>query len=282
MKKFFTPFLILLSGLVLLAGCGGGQQATDNNKEGATGEADTNVTLIVGASPTPHAEILEEVKPLLAEQGITLDVTEFTDYVIPNQALDSKDLDANFFQHKPYMDKFNEEHGTKLVAEAITHFEPLGIYPGKTKSLEDLENGAHISIPNDPTNEARALQLLQAQGLITINEDAGLNATTSDVVGNPKNIVFRELEAATIPRMIDEVDYAVINGNYAIDAGFTIADALATESADSLAAETYANILAVREGEDRDAVKKLAAALNSPEIKKFIEEKYEGSVVPLF
>ncbi|HEX2926005.1 MAG TPA: MetQ/NlpA family ABC transporter substrate-binding protein [Ruminiclostridium sp.] len=240
--------------------------------------------LVVGATPSPHAEILKEVQSVLKEKGIDLEIKEFTDYVQPNLALQDKNLDANYFQHQPYLDDFNAKNKTDLVAAAQIHYEPLGLYPGKVKSLDALTDGATIAVPNDTTNEARALLLLETIGLIKVNPDAGLKATVKDITENPKNIKIKELEAAQLTRSLSDVDMAVINGNYAIEAGFNVAkDALAKEEADSVAAKTFANIIAVRKGdENREDIKALIEALKSDKVKKFIEEKYKGAVVAIF
>ena len=239
--------------------------------------------IIVGASPAPHAEILNAAKEVLASKGYELDIVEYTDYVLPNNALDSGDLDANYFQHKPYLDSFNEQNGTKLVSAGAIHYEPFGIYAGKTSSLDELKDKATVLVPNDVSNEARALLLLEAQGLIKLKEGVGLEATRNDIVENPKNLDIVELEAAQLPRSLPDCDIAVINGNYAIEAGLKVSDALAAEDSESLAATTYGNIVAVRKGDETtDATKALVEALISPEVKQFMEEKYEGAVVPLF
>ena len=239
--------------------------------------------MVVGASPAPHAEILEAAKPLMAEKGYDLQVMVYSDYVQPNNALDAGDLDANYFQHLPYLESFNEQHGTKLVSAAAIHYEPFGIYAGKTASLEEVADGAVVAVPNDVTNEARALLLLEAQGLITLKEGAGLEATKNDIAENPKNLEIMEVEAAQIPRVLPDVDLAVINGNYAIEAGLKVSDALAIEDAESISATTYGNVLAVREGEEEtDKTKALVEVLTSEEIKTFMDETYEGAVVPLF
>ena len=239
--------------------------------------------IIVGASPAPHAEILNAAKEVLASKGYELDIVEYTDYVLPNNALDSGDLDANYFQHKPYLDSFNEQNGTKLVSAGAIHYEPFGIYAGKTSSLDELKDKATVLVPNDVSNEARALLLLEAQGLIKLKEGVGLEATRNDIVENPKNLDIVELEAAQLPRSLPDCDIAVINGNYAIEAGLKVSDALAAEDSESLAATTYGNIVAVRKGDETtDATKALVEALTSPEVKQFMEEKYEGAVVPLF
>lgn len=237
----------------------------------------------VGASPSPHAEILEEANKVLKDKGYELDIVVYNDYVQPNIAVDTGELDANFFQHYPYLESFNGERGTKVVSAGVTHYEPFGIYAGKVSSLDDLKDGAKIAVPNDVTNEARALQLLAAQGLIKIKDGAGLTATKNDIVENPKNIELLEVEAAQVPRSLKDVDVAVVNGNYAIEAGLKVKDALAVEDASSEAANTYANIIAVKEGNEKnEEILALLDAIQSPEVKKFIEDKYEGAVVPLF
>ena len=235
----------------------------------------------VGASPTPHAEILKAAVPLMKAKGHDLKIIEYADYVQPNMALDAGELDANYFQHQPYLTDFNKEKGTKLVSIATVHYEPFGIYAGKTKDLKDLKDGAVVSVPNDTTNEARALLLLQDNGLLKLKEGAGLNATRRDIVENPKNLKIEELEAAQLVRSLPDVDVSTINGNYAILGGLKVKDALAAETADSVAAETYGNILAVRSGdENRQELKDLAEILKSDEIRKFMNDKYEGAVVP--
>ena len=256
-----------------------GEEAAEDTAA-ASGELEK---LVVGASPAPHAEILDAAREVLASKGYDLEIVEYTDYVIPNNALDSGDLDANYFQHKPYLDSFNEQNGTDLVSAGAIHYEPFGIYAGKTASLDALPDGATVLVPNDITNEARALLLLEAQGLLTLKEDAGLEATPTDIVDNPKNLEFVELEAALLPRSLPDEDIAVINGNYAIEAGLKMSDALAVEDSDSLAATTYGNVVAVRaEDAESDKTKALIEALTSPEVKEFIETTYEGAVVPLF
>ena len=286
-----------------LAGCGGGAKETtaaqtaaettaaestaaESKAEESTAAETTAADLkpvVVGASPAPHAEILEAAKPLMAAKGYDLQIQEYTDYVIPNQALDGGDLDANYFQHKPYLDSFNEQNGTHLASAGTIHYEPFGIYAGKTTDLSALPDKATVLVPNDVTNEARALLLLEAQGFIKLKKGAGLEATPNDIVENPKNLDIVELEAAQLPRSLADCDIAVINGNYAIEAGLKVTDALATESSDSLAATTYGNVVAVREGdENSDAIKALIESLTSPEVKAFMENTYEGAVVPMF
>jgi len=236
--------------------------------------------LIVGATQVPHAEILEVVKPELAKEGVELDIKVFSDYVQPNLQLADKELDANFFQHQPYLDTFNKDRGAKLVSVGTVHVEPFGGYSRKLKSLKDLPNGATVAIPNDPSNSGRALLLLQKQGLIKLKDPTNITATPLDIAENPKNLKFRELEAAILPRALDDVALALINTNYALEAGLVpTKDALFIEGADS----PYANIVVTREdNKDAPAVKKLVNALHTPAVKKFIEEKYKGAVVPAF
>ena len=239
-------------------------------------------TIKVAASATPHAEILEEAKPILEKEGWDLEVTVFDDYVQPNLVVESGDFDANYFQHIPYLDNFNEEQGTHLVNAGGIHYEPFGIYPGTKKTLDDLEDGDTIAVPNDTTNEARALLLLQDNGVITLKDGAGLEATVKDIEENPKNIQIEELEAAQVSRVKDEVAFVVLNGNYALQAGYSVSkDSIAHETSDSEAAKTYVNIIAVKEGnEDNEAVKALVDVLKSDEIKDYINETYDGAVVP--
>ncbi|MEW4414893.1 MetQ/NlpA family ABC transporter substrate-binding protein [Clostridium sp. AN503] len=259
-----------------------GESAAETGETAAEAPAELK-ELLVGASPAPHAEILEAASKALEEKGYKLVIKEYTDYVQPNLALNSGDLDANYFQHLPYLEQFNEQNGTKLVSAGAIHYEPFGIYAGKTASLDALADGAKVAVPNDATNEARALLLLEAQGLIKLTEGVGLNATKTDVVENPKNLDILEIEAAQVPRSLQDVDIAVVNGNYAIEAGLKVSDALAVEASDSEAAVTYGNIVAVQEGKENDeAVKALVEALTSEDAKAFIESTYEGAVVPLF
>ncbi len=252
---------------------------------GVSALADDTVTIKIGASSTPHAEILEFAKPILAEQGIDLDIVVYDDYVFPNTHVEEGELDANYFQHTPYMDTFNEEYGTHLVSVGLVHYEPFGIYPGKTATLEELADGATIAIPNDGSNETRALLLLQQEGLITLDEgvDASSNATKYDIVDNPHNFEIIEQEAAQIPLSLEDVDIAVINGNYALQAGLNAGtDALAVEDASGDGAKTYANILCVKEGnEDDPAIQALLEVLQSDEVAQFIDETYEGAVVAI-
>ena len=244
--------------------------------------AESKGTITVAATSVPHAEILAAAAPILAEQGWTLEVTEFTDYIMPNEVVESEEIDANYFQHITYLESFNEERGTHLVSAGSIHYEPLGIYPGKQSDLSAITDGAEIAVPNDTTNEARALLLLQEQGLITLNADAGINATVNDITDNPHNISFVELAAEQIPRSLQDFDFAVINGNYALQAGLNAStDALAVETSDSEAVQKYVNVVAVKEGHENDeGIQALVQVLKSDEIKKFIEDTYQGSVVP--
>ncbi len=280
MKKLLSLLMVLSLTLLAAAGCGDGQKAADNNDNK---DAEL-IPIVVGASPTPHLEILEALKDTLAEQGYDLQVQEYTDYIIPNTALENGELDANYFQHITYLNDFNAENNTHLVSIADVHYEPMGLYPGKTTSLEELADGATIGIPADPTNEARALLLLESAGLITINPDAGIKATPYDITDNPKNLNFSEMEAAQLPRALADLDMAVINGNYALQANLSAAtDALAAEDDQSLAATLYVNVLAVKEGTENDEkLQALAAALCSDTAKNFINEQYNGNVQTVF
>ena len=277
MKKILTLILALTMAVGLCA-CGGGEEAPAEDTAAET------VTLKIAATATPHAEILAQVVDVLAEQGIELVVTEYSDYVIPNTAVEEGAEDANFFQHTPYLEQFNAENGTHLVSVAPIHYEPMGIYAGMTASLEELPDGATIAVPNDVTNEARALQLLAAQGLIEIDPAAGLNATPNDITSNPKNLQFKEMEAAMLPQIVGEVDLAIINSHFALQGGLNPAeDALASEDAASEAAQTFANIIVVKEGnEENAAVLALIEALQTDAVRTFIETTYAGSVVAMF
>ncbi len=236
--------------------------------------------LSVAATPVPHAELLEFVKPTLAKEGVELDIKVFTDYVQPNQQVADGQIDVNFFQHQPYLDSFNKEHKTKLVTVGQVHVEPFGAYSSKIKDIKDLKDGALVAIPNDPSNGARALLLLQKQGLIKLKDPGNILATARDIAENPKKLKFRELEAATLPRVLPDVDMALINTNYALEAGLNpVKDALFIEGSDS----PYANIIVTTEAKKDDpGVKKLVQALNSPEVKQFISDKYKGAIVPAF
>ncbi|MDY5869557.1 MAG: MetQ/NlpA family ABC transporter substrate-binding protein [Lachnospiraceae bacterium] len=268
MKKFLA---VLLTGALIagtLTGCGGSSK--------------DDKVIKVAASATPHSEILEQVKPILEEQGYDLQVTVFDDYVQPNEVVESGEFDANYFQHIPYLNSFNEEKGTHLVNAGGIHYEPFGIYPGTKASLDEVADGDSIAVPNDTTNEARALLLLQDNGLITLKDDAGLEATVNDIVDNPYNLEIVELEAAQVPRVVGEVAFVVLNGNYALEAGYSVAkDSIAYESTDSEAAKTYVNVIAVKEENENSAkIKALVEALKSDAIKTYINDTYDGAVIP--
>ncbi|MET9450231.1 MetQ/NlpA family ABC transporter substrate-binding protein [Streptomyces cinerochromogenes] len=269
-----TTAVLATGALTLgLTACGSGKDS---------GSSDANGPLVVAASPTPHAEILNFVKDKLAKKaGLDLEVKEFTDYITPNTATEDGSVDANYFQNQPYLDDFNKKRGTHIVPVVTVHLEPLGLYSHKVKKADALKSGATIAVPNDAVNEARALKLLAANGLITLKDGAGTEATPQDIAKNPKNLTFKEVEAAQTARSLDDVDAAVINGNYAISSGIKPAkEALVLESAKN---SPYGNFLAVKEGNEKDPrVKKLAKLLTSPEVKKFIEDKYQGSVIPSF
>ncbi len=284
MKKNLRALLLGLTLCLSLAACGGDSAAdsgaADTGAAEEGGDSGETVTLTVAASPTPHAVILEQCVPILAEQGIDLVINQYSDYVVPNTAVEDGDEDANYFQHLPYLEEFNETRGTHLVSVAGVHIEPMGIYAGRVESLEDLPDGAVIGIPNDPTNEGRALLLLEAQGLITLDDSSNLSATPNNIVDNPKNLQFEEIEAQTLPSSRPDLDLAVINSNYALGAGLNpTTDALAIESSDS----PYVNVLVVKEGnEDNAAVQALVEALHSDTIRDFITEEFDGAVVPAF
>ena len=277
MKKWLAlAATAVLGASLLISGCG---SSTNDASSSSAGGSKAEV-LKVAANPVPHAEILNQIKPLLAKEGVDLQIIEFTDYIQPNMALSSKEVDANFFANVPYQNNFNKDHGTNFVSFAPVHIEPLAIYSQKIKDLKDLPNGAKVAIPSDPTNSARALLLLQSAGLVTLKDPTGLTNTPFNITSNPKNIQIIELEAAQIPRSIQDLDAAVINANYALPAGLNpTKDGLFVEKADS----PYANLLSVNPGdENKPAIQKLAKALQSPEIKKFIEEHYNGAIIPAF
>lgn len=279
--KLKKALALALTGAVIIgafAGCGAKKDSSSDTKKEETKK------IVIGASPSPHADILKVAKKELKKEGYELEIKEYSDYVQPNTALESGDLDANYFQHKPYLDDFNKKKKTHLVSAGMIHYEPFGIFPGKTKTLKDLKKGATVAVPNDTTNEARALLLLQDQGLIKLKDGAGLTATKKDIVENKKDLAIKEIEAAQIPRSLKDVDIAVVNGNYALQAGLKVnKDALATEDADSVGAKTYGNIVAVKkENEKLAATKALIKALKSDTVKKYINDKYDGAVVPLF
>ena len=268
---------LALAGVLVvgaLTGCGSSKSESSDKKTD-----DKKIT--VAASATPHAEILEEAKTLLKDKGYELELKVFDDYVQPNNVVESGEFDANYFQHVPYLEQFNEEKGTHLVVAGKIHYEPFGIYPGTKKDLKDIAKGDKIAVPNDTTNEARALLLLQDNGIIKLKDGAGIKATVNDIEENPNNIEIVELEAAQVPRVVNEVAYVVLNGNYALEANYTVKkDALAYEKSDSEAAKTYVNVIAVKEGnENSEKIKALVDVLKSDSIKKFINEKYDGAVI---
>ncbi len=276
MKKKVLSLVVTSFLAAVLTGCGASQAAT------STSNSESNTVIKVGANITPHAEILEEAKPILAKKGITLEIVKLEDSITPNTGVIEGSLDANYFQHVPYLDQFNKENDSDLVSIGAIHYEPFGIYAGRVTKLSALPDGAVVAVPNNVTNEARALLLLAQEGIITLNDDAGVNATVEDITDNPKNIQFKELAPEQLVSALPDVDIAVINGNYAIEGGLKVSDALAVEANDGLAAKTYANIIATSPDKKNDkALKTLVEVLQSPEIKSFIEEKYDGAVVPL-
>lgn len=298
MKKRVVALLLGLAA-VTLAACGGkkaetkaetkveseaGSEKTQESEkatEAAKAEGET-VKIKIGATPSPHAEILEAAKDALKKKGIDIEIVTYNDYVQPNLATDQGQIDANYFQHLPYLEDFNKENNTHVVSVGKIHYEPFGIYAGKSKDLKAIQDGAKIAVPNDTTNEARALLLLEANGIIKLKDGAGLTATKQDIVENPHNVEIYEVEAAQIPRSLDSVDFACMNGNFALQANYKPSDALVTEDAKSEAAQTYANIIAVSEkNKDAEWAKTLVEVLHSKEIQDFINKKYEGGVVPI-
>jgi D-methionine transport system substrate-binding protein len=281
MKKSFLFLTLILTFAFILSGC------TKSNNTAATSNANSNTDtstkmtkIVVGATPNPHAEILNVVKPILAKEGVDLEIKEFTDYVTPNTALVDKQIDANFFQHVPYLEDFEKKNNVKLVPLVKVHVEPMGAYSKKIKSKDELKDGATVAVPNDATNEGRALLLLQKEGLIKLKDPNGLTQTPRDIVDNPKHLKIVELEAPQLPRTLQDVDLAIINTNFALEANLNpLKDAIFMEDKNS----PYANVLVVREDNQNDpAIQKLAKALNSDEVKKFIEDKYKGAIVPAF
>lgn len=292
-KRVWKGIFAAVLAAAVLAGCGSKAEENEGNgtaaapqagSEQAESAADTEKkgTITVAASATPHAEILEKAKPILAEQGWDLQVTIFDDYILPNEVVESGEIDANYFQHIPYLENFNAEKGTHLVNVGGIHYEPFGIYPGTKSALSALEAGDVIAVPNDTTNEARALLLLQDNGIITLKEGVGLEATVNDIEENPYGIKIQELEAAQVARVIPEVSFVVLNGNYALAAGYSVAnDSVVYEQPDSEAAQTYVNIIAVKEGnEENEGIKALVETLKSDAIVQYINDTYDGAVVP--
>ena len=296
MKKNIGVIAAAILAAAALTACGTSKTAETSAAESSAAAAETSAAesseaaeettgdledLTVGASPAPHAEILEAAKDLMAAEGWDLEIVEFTDYVQPNEVVESGDVDANYFQHVNYLNSYNEEKGTHLAIAGKIHYEPLGLYPGKQSDLAAITDGAEIAVPNDTTNCARALLLLEAEGLIKLDPEAGITATENDIVENPHNIKIVPLAAEQVARTLEDVDFGVINGNYAMEAGLTSADAVALESADSEAIQQYVNVVAVKEGnENNEGVQALVKILKSDEIKDFINENYKGSVVP--
>ncbi len=281
--KKVIALLLALALCLAFAACGGEEKKpVEDQPETENGDGLAHV--VIGATPAPHAEILNALAQDFIDNGVEVEVKEYTDYVVPNTALADGSIDANYFQHQPYLTDFNEKHDTDLVSIASVHYEPFAIYGGKTASLEELADGAVVSVPNDPSNEARALNLLEAAGLIVLKEGVGLDATVNDIEDNPKNLKIMEIEAAQLPRSLPDVDISVINGNYAIDAGLSVAkDAIFIEDKESEAAQLYANILAVRADEtDNEALAKVVEVLTSEASRKYMEETYDGGVVPMF
>ena len=278
-KKLLSLALATILTAGLVTGCGSSASSSDQS---SSQDNTQKKTITVAASQTPHSEILAEAAKILEKQGYELKVTVFDDYVQPNNVVESGEFDANYMEHVPYMEQFNKENGTHIVNAGGIHYEPFGIYPGTKKKLDDLAEGDTIAIPNDTTNEARALLLLQDNGLLTLKDGAGLTATINDIKENPKKLKFQELEAAQVAKVKDEVAFVVLNGNYALEAGFSVSkDSIAYEKADSEAAKTYVNIIGVKEGnENSDGIKALVKVLKSDDIKKFINDKYDGAVIP--
>lgn len=306
-KRVFALMTVSILSVGLLAGCGSSngsdaepaanpvesEQPVESKVESEPAEAGTKSaeapadvenkgTITVAASATPHAEILEKAAPILAEQGWTLDVTVFDDYILPNNVVESEEFNANYFQHIPYLNSFNAEQGTHLVNAGGIHYEPFGIYPGTKSDLSELADGDTIAVPNDTTNEARALLLLEDNGVLTLKEGAGLEATVNDIETKNVDVEILELEAAQVARVKDEVAFVVLNGNYALQAGFSVAnDSVAYETSDSEAAKTYVNVIAVKEGHEEDeSIKALVEVLKSDEIKQYINDTYDGAVIP--
>ncbi|MCI5872052.1 MAG: MetQ/NlpA family ABC transporter substrate-binding protein [Clostridiales bacterium] len=298
-KKVLAGILTGILAFGVLAGCGDSkaegaeaaapagvanteEEADAQTEDTQTAQVESKGTITVAASATPHAEILEQAKEILAEQGWDLQVTVFDDYVLPNEVVESGEFDANYFQHIPYLEDFNATKGTHLVNAGGIHYEPFGIYPGTKSDLSELAEGDVIAVPNDTTNEARALLLLQDNGIITLKDGVGLTATVNDIVENPYGVEIQELEAAQVARVIPEVAFVVLNGNYALEAGYSVAnDSIAYEESDSEAAKTYVNVIAVKEGnEENEGVKALVEVLKSDAIKQYINDTYDGAVIP--
>lgn len=282
MKKKIAALVLTFVVALSAAACGSSAAGDGGSAAAGTAEEAAEVTIKVGANITPHSEILEQAKPLLKEKGINLEVVQLEDSITPNTGVIEGSLDANYFQHVPYLEQFNKENGSDLVSIGAIHYEPFGIYAGRTTSLSELPDGALVAVPNNVTNEARALLLLAQEGLLTLKEDAGIKATVEDITENPKNISFKELAPEQLVAALPDVDIAVINGNYAIEGGLHVSEALAVEANDGLAAETYGNIIATSPEKEKDeALLTLVEVLQGEEISKYIKETYGGAVVPL-
>lgn len=282
MKKKIAALVLTFVFALSAAACGSSAAGDTGSAAAGNAEEAAEVTIKVGANITPHSEILEQAKPLLKEKGINLEVVQLEDSITPNTGVIEGSLDANYFQHVPYLEQFNKENGSDLVSIGAIHYEPFGIYAGRTTSLSELPDGALVAVPNNVTNEARALLLLAQEGLLTLKEDAGIKATVEDITENPKNISFKELAPEQLVAALPDVDIAVINGNYAIEGGLHVSEALAVEANDGLAAETYGNIIATSPEKEKDeALLTLVEVLQGEEISKYITETYGGAVVPL-
>lgn len=281
-KRIIAFAVTAVLAIGAFSGCGSKADNNSTNVNGADNDGSAAVTIRVGASITPHSEILEQAKPILAEQGVNLEIVQIEDSVTPNTGLAEGSLDANFFQHQPYLNDFNQENGTDLVSVGAVHYEPFGIYAGKTTNLSDLPDGATVAVPNNTTNEARALLLLQQEGIITLKDGVDIRATIQDIAENPKNLTFKEIAPEQLVNALPDVEIAVINGNYAIEGGLKVKDALATESDQGVAAKTYENILVVqKKDENNEAIKKLIDVLQSDTIRSYISDTYDGAVVPI-
>lgn len=281
LKKRVVVTLLTVFALNLI-GCGNSSKNAADTANDTSIAEDNSTTITVGASITPHSEILYEAQRILADEGIKLNVVEIEDAVTPNTGVSEGTLDANFFQHQPYLDDYNSQNGTNLVSIGAVHYEPFGIYSSNIADLSELSDGAKVAVPNNVTNEARALLLLEQEGVITLKDGVGIEATVNDIVDNPLNIEFVEIDPSQLVKALPDVAVAVINGNYAIEGGLSVKDAIAVEESDGIAAQTYANIVVTTEEKANDAaLLRLVEILQSKEIKKFIEEKYDGAVVPV-
>lgn len=280
-KKWIATALVATLAVGLFAGCGGNNNSTGSSAVESSASSDDKV-ITIGASVTPHAVILNHLADQFEKEGYELKVVEFTDFVQPNNALEAGDLDANYFQHQPYLDNFNEENGTDIVSVGANLYIPMAIFSEKLTNLDSIPDGATIAVPNDTTNEARALLLLQENGFIKLKDGVDIKATVMDIEDNPHNLEFVEMDAAQIPRAIKDTDLAIVNGNYALDAGLNLDDALLIESSDSTTAQTYANVIAVRAGEENtEKTKVIVKILTSDETKQYIQDSFNGAVLPI-